>query len=127
FPIERVILVADRGLLSLDNIGALTSLAEQGGRTLEFILAVPARRYSDLVETFRDMAFDENGLTEGRFAGHRLIVAHDPFRRSSTKLVYICGLSALLIESSQWVNDIQGPKFCSHTPTAVSVCLDGSA
>lgn len=80
FPIERVILVADRGLLSLDNIGALTSLAEQGGRTLEFILAVPARRYSDLVETFRDMAFDENGLTEGRFAGHRLIVAHDPFR-----------------------------------------------
>ncbi|MGK7296574.1 MAG: IS1634 family transposase, partial [Candidatus Wenzhouxiangella sp. M2_3B_020] len=39
FPIERVILVADRGLLSLDNIGALTSLAEQGGRTLEFILA----------------------------------------------------------------------------------------
>tara|TARA_B100000378_G_scaffold260971_1_gene241999 strand:- start:2783 stop:3499 length:717 start_codon:yes stop_codon:yes gene_type:complete len=47
--------------------------------------------------------------------------------RSSTKLVYICGLSALLIESSQWVNDIQGPKFCSHTPTAVSVCLDGSA
>lgn len=49
FPIERVILVADRGLLSLDNIGVLTSLAEQGGRTLEFILAVPARRYAELV------------------------------------------------------------------------------
>ena len=80
FPIERVILVADRGLLSLDNIDALTSLAEQGGRTLEFILAVPARRYSDLVETFRDMAFDENELAEDRFAGHRLIVAHDPLR-----------------------------------------------
>src|SRR6056297_1628726 len=80
FPIERVILVADRGLLSLDNIGALTSLAEQGGRTLEFILAVPARRYSDLVETFRDMAFDEDRLAEDRFAGLRLIVAHDPLR-----------------------------------------------
>ena len=80
FPIERVVLVADRGLLSLDNIDALTSLAEQGGRTLEFILAVPARRYSDLVETFRDMTFDENGLAEDRFAGHRLIVAHDPVR-----------------------------------------------
>ena len=80
FPIERVILVADRGLLSLDNIDALTSLAEQGGRTLEFILAVPARRYGDLVETFRDMAFDEAGLAEDRFAGHRLIVAHDPLR-----------------------------------------------
>jgi len=80
FPIERVILVADRGLLSLDNIGALTTLAERGGRTLEFILAVPARRYSDLIESFRDMAFDDNGLAEDRFAGHRLIVAHDPVR-----------------------------------------------
>ncbi|MDT8326627.1 MAG: IS1634 family transposase, partial [Roseovarius sp.] len=80
FPIERVILVADRGLLSFDNIDALTSLAEQGGRTLEFILAVPARRYSDLVETFRALSFDEQGLAEASFAGHRLIVAHDPLR-----------------------------------------------
>jgi transposase len=79
FPIERVILVADRGLLSLDNIDALTRLAEQGGRTLEFILALPARRYSDLVETFKNMTF-EDGLAEDRFAGHRLIVAHDPER-----------------------------------------------
>ena len=46
-----------------------------------------------------------------------ITVGLDLANRSSTKLVYICGLSALLIESSQWVNDIQGPKFCSHTPT----------
>ena len=80
FPIERVILVADRGLLSLDNIDALTSLAKEGGRTLEFILAVPARRYNDLVETFQALGFDKDGLAEGRFSGHRLIVAHDPVR-----------------------------------------------
>jgi len=80
FPIERVILVADRGLLSLDNIGALTALAQEGGRTLEFILAVPARRYGELVETFRSLAFDAEGLAEATFAGHRLIVAHDPLR-----------------------------------------------
>jgi transposase len=80
FPIERVILVADRGLLSLDNIGALTALAQEGSRTLEFILAVPARRYSELVETFRGLAFDGDGLAEATFAGHRLIVAHDPLR-----------------------------------------------
>ena len=49
FPIQRIILVADRGLLSLDNIHHLTDMADQGGRKLEFILAVPARRYSDLV------------------------------------------------------------------------------
>lgn len=79
FPIQRVILVADRGLLSLDNIGDLTAMADEGGRKLEFILAVPARRYAELVETFRGLTFDE-GLAEASFAGHRLIVAHDPLR-----------------------------------------------
>ena len=82
FPVQRVILVADRGLLSLDNIGELTALADQGGRKLEFILAVPARRYGELVETFQGLAFSEEGLAEATFAGHRLIVAHDPTRAS---------------------------------------------
>ncbi len=85
FPVQRVILVADRGLLSLDNIEELTSLADQGGRRLEFILAVPARRYADLVETFRDLAFDDAGLAESSFAGHRLIVAHDPLRAAEQR------------------------------------------
>jgi hypothetical protein len=55
-------------------------LANQGGRKLEFILAVPARRYGELVETFRSLAFDAEGLAEARFAGHRLIITHDPLR-----------------------------------------------
>lgn len=80
FPIQRVVLVADRGLLSLDNIRDLTEMADRDGRTLEFILAVPARRYTDLVETFQELAFDEVGLAESKFAGHRLIVAHDRLR-----------------------------------------------
>jgi hypothetical protein len=80
FPVQRVILVADRGLLSLENICELTALADRDGRKLEFILAVPARRYADLVETFRGLAFDEDGLAESSFAGHRLIVANDPLR-----------------------------------------------
>ncbi|MCE6967500.1 IS1634 family transposase, partial [Cereibacter sphaeroides] len=80
FPVERVVLVADRGLLSLDNIDILTTLADQSGRKLEFILAVPTRRYGELLETFRDLAIDEAGLSEAAFAGHRLIVAHDPLR-----------------------------------------------
>jgi len=86
------LLVADRGLLSLEScpsgaIGSspmgddeLTTLTDRGGRRLEFILAVPARRYADLVETFRNLAFDDHGLAESSFAGHRLIVAHDPLR-----------------------------------------------
>ena len=79
FPIQRVVLVADRGLLSLDNIAELTAQAERSDRKLEFILAVPARRYADLVETFQGLTF-QDGLAESTFAGHRLIVAHDPLR-----------------------------------------------
>jgi len=80
FPIQRVILVADRGLLSLDNIDELTALADRGSRRLEFILAVPARRYAELVDTFRTLAFNDAGLAVASFTGHRLIVAHDPLR-----------------------------------------------
>ena len=80
FPVQRIILVADRGLLSLDNIGELSELADRGDRKLEFILAVPARRYADLTETFESLASDEAGLAESTFSDHRLIVAHDPVR-----------------------------------------------
>ncbi len=31
FAVQRIILVADRGLLSIDTIGALTAMADQGG------------------------------------------------------------------------------------------------
>lgn len=79
FPIERVILVADRGLLSLDNISELTELAEVKARQLQFILAVPARRYSELSETFETLEF-KDGLAESTFADHRLVIAHDVAR-----------------------------------------------
>lgn len=80
FPVQRIVLVADRGLLSQENIGELTALADRDGRKLEFILAVPARRYAELAETFQGLAFGSNGLAEADFAGHRLVVAHDPLR-----------------------------------------------
>lgn len=79
FPVERVILVADRGLLSLDNVAELTALAEASARKLQFILAVPARRYVELGGTLEGMCFSD-GLAEGTFANHRLVVAHDPER-----------------------------------------------
>ena len=79
FPVERVILVADRGLLSLENVAEITKLAEDKTRKLQFILAVPARRYQDLNDIFETLTFEE-GLAEATFAGHRLVVAHDPER-----------------------------------------------
>lgn len=83
FSVRRVVLVADRGLLSLDNLEAVQKIQVQG-RPLEFILAVPARRYSDFDELLA--AFHAERCREaqaevfGEFAwqGQRLIVAHRP-------------------------------------------------
>lgn len=46
FAVERVIVVADRGLLSLANIAELGELATSTGRKLQFIIVLPARRYN---------------------------------------------------------------------------------
>ena len=89
FAVERVIVVADRGLLSLDNVAELGELATTTQRQLQFILAVPARRYRELGGTLDALTFEpeRESLAEGQFAGHRLVVAHDPVRAAeqSTK------------------------------------------
>lgn len=49
YPVQRLILVADRGLLSMDNLALLQGLKVGSGaaaRALEYIVAVPARRYN---------------------------------------------------------------------------------
>ncbi len=48
----------------------------------ESSLAVPARRYRELGGTLDALAFDPErpSLAEGKFAGHRLVIAHDPVR-----------------------------------------------
>ena len=76
FAVERLVVVADRGLLSLDNVADLEALAARTGRGIEFILAVPARRYGELAEAVIGLDA-EAGLAEGRYGGHRLIVDYD--------------------------------------------------
>lgn len=61
YPLRRVVLVADRGLLSVNNLDELAalqaSLASQGSAVvLEYVLAVPAARYGDFAETLRASA-----------------------------------------------------------------------
>ncbi|MDR8470489.1 IS1634 family transposase, partial [Acinetobacter baumannii] len=48
--IRRLVIVADRGLLPLDNVAALSELKLPSGQPMEFILAVPGRRYSEFAE-----------------------------------------------------------------------------
>ncbi|HNU12760.1 MAG TPA: IS1634 family transposase [Rubrivivax sp.] len=79
YGIERVVLVADRGLLSLDNVEAVEALKTPSGQPVEYILAVPARRYVDFAETVEDMDV-ASGVAEGVWRERRLVVAHDPQR-----------------------------------------------
>jgi len=93
--IRRLVVVADRGLLSVDNIEALSQLQVVGKaadkRPLEFILAVPGRRYGQfvdllppmLVQAGQDTAQEgpfKDIVTECQWQGHRLVVAHNPQR-----------------------------------------------
>jgi transposase len=92
FPnLRRLILVADRGLLSLDNLEALQAIRlrpDKGqdpgkGQALEFIIAVPGRRYhefSDLLEPLQAQCAKATSEITGEVAwsGLRMVVAHDP-------------------------------------------------
>lgn len=79
YPIRRVV-VADRGLLSLDNVGELEQLRLKEGRPLEYILAVPAGRYGDFVEAIKTLSFptDAPSVRETRVDKRRVVIAHDP-------------------------------------------------
>jgi transposase len=86
FPnLRRLILVADRGLLSLDNLEALQAirLRPDKGQALEFIIAVPGRRYhefADLLEPLQEPCAKATTEITGEVAwsGLRMVVAHDP-------------------------------------------------
>ena len=84
FPIRRVIAVADRGLLSLDNLTELQTLTTPSGEPLEFILAVPGRRYAEfeslLTPFHRDhcQGSEEAVVGEVSWQSLRLVIAHDP-------------------------------------------------
>ena len=89
FPLKRVVVVADRGLLSLDNVDTLEALAEQEGLAIDYILAVPARRYAEFTDLMAELhpqleeqatASGEESVTEATWQGRRLVVAHNPER-----------------------------------------------
>lgn len=89
--LRRLILVADRGLLSLDNLEALQAIRlcpDKGqdpnkAQALEFIIAVPGRRYNEfatLLEPLPAQCIKASAEITGEVAwnGLRLVLAHDP-------------------------------------------------
>ena len=112
FPVKRVIAVADRGLLSTDNLAELQAILLPGGGPLEFILAVPGRRYGDFVDLLGPLHAaqcvdaTQEVLVETVWNKLRLVVAHDPkvaLEAGTKRDVRIAELHA---QAAQWVGKL---------------------
>ncbi len=117
FPhIQRLIVVADRGLLSLDNMDELGKIQLAGGngdKALEFILAVPGRRYGEFTEVLQALHAKAGGATqevieETRWRGLRLVVAHHPGRAQAQTQLRRERIAALEAQAGQWAGKLDG-------------------
>ena len=110
-PIKRVVLVADRGLLSLDNLEEIRKI-RVGNEPLEFILAVPARRYGDfdkLLSRFQEKTCAEatkEVFQEFEWKDYRLVVAHRPDMASELRDKRIEKIKALEDDATKWAGKL---------------------
>ena len=125
YPLKRVVLVADRGLLSvanLDALGALQATLRAQGRevAVDYILAVPASRYGDFAEALDAMAGQQPtsapwvgetqwtapdggaGLSGAGATTRRLVVAHDPEAAARRTRQRQACIDELIARGQQW-------------------------
>ena len=111
YPVKRIIAVADRGLLSIDNLADLQAMKLPSGQPLEFILAVPGRRYSEFVDLLAPVQAQcanaqQEVLHELSWNALRLVVAHEPqaAREASDKRDAL--IQKLEAQAAQWVGKL---------------------
>lgn len=100
YRLKRVILIADRGLLSLDNLAAVESLTSASGEPIEYVLAVPGRRYAEFADRVGDVAFVD-GVGETRWQDRRLVLAHDAVRAEEQRQAREAAIAALEAEGDR--------------------------
>ena len=113
FPeVRRLVLVADRGLLSLDNLEALEAVRLANGAPLEFIIAVPGRRYHEFAELLGPFErahcakATEEVTGELDWQARRLIVAHDPATAAQQTARRNEQIAALVSQGEQWAGKL---------------------
>jgi len=113
WPLKRVVLVADRGLLNLNNLQEIDKLqaqldADGSGVQVQYVLAVPAARYGEFQDELLELqgkhAADQPWVDELTWTRKdpeqklRLVVGHDPeaaARRTAKRRQQIQELVAL--------------------------------
>lgn len=128
FPqLRRLVLVADRGLLSLDNLEALQAIrlqptqgqSPQQAQALEFIIAVPGRRYTEFTQVLSplrerceaadgaDAGADGGDVTgEVMWNGLRLVLAHNPYTARQQRQDRQARLDALQAQANAWAGKL---------------------
>jgi transposase len=113
FPsVRRLILIADRGLLSLDNLESLQAIVLSSGQPLEFIIAVPGRRYTDFVDLLGDFhrsrctSASAEIIDELTWNDLRLVVAHDPAMAAIQTQRRSERIDALIAQGEQWAGKL---------------------
>ncbi|NDG19810.1 MAG: IS1634 family transposase [Betaproteobacteria bacterium] len=112
FAVERVIAVADRGLLSIDNLEALQAMRLPNGKPLEFILAVPGRRYAEFAELLAPVNAQaaqsqaKEIVAEASWEGLRLVIAHDRDRAMEQSAKRDESIAKLEAQAAQWVGKL---------------------
>ena len=109
--LRRLILVADRGLLSLDNLDELRKLTLPSGQALEFILAVPGRRYSEFVELLNPLQqqciqASAEITAEVAWNDLRLVLAHDPVTALEQRQKRQTRINELQSQANAWVGKL---------------------
>jgi len=111
--IKRLIVVADRGLLSLDNMDELAKVKLPSGQALEFILAVPGRRYGEFMDILGDLqkkvsAAEQEIIEETRWNGLRLVVAHNPEQAREQTQLRRERIAQVQAKAQQWAGKLDG-------------------
>ena len=113
FPsVRRLILIADRGLLSLDNLESLRAIQLSSGQPLEFIIAVPGRRYADFIDLLggfhrsRCTSASAEIIDELAWNDLRLVVAHDPAMAAAQTQRRSERIDALIAQGEQWTGKL---------------------
>lgn len=86
YQLNRVIVVADRGLLNLDNLKDVEALRGANGQPIEYILAVPARRYGEFAEIVSGEVLEtlnQDGRAQAHWQERRLVIDHNAERAAA--------------------------------------------
>ena len=114
FAVKRMIVVADRGLLSQDNLAELQAITLPSGAPLEFILAVPGRRYDEVADAVAPVHAQHfasatgEALAETQWNGLRLVIAHNPDTAATQTAARAKRIDALEQQAAQWVGKLDG-------------------